>query len=176
MLRKFGTGRKRSSVYKTVFFKGKEVYLDIKKYLIGEVGESTHKVSSGIHRYEFSIQLPPTLPPSLKLSIGGIRYTMEIVLDRPLSIDTQLKIDFTIVRSDNLNQFSKLKLPCVSEEIKTFKSFWCTSDELSMMVAIPQSGYVPGQNIPITINYINKSNVKVERTKICLKKIIRYIR
>lgn len=101
---------------------------------------------------------------------------MEVVLDHPLSVDTQLKLDFTVVRNDDLNVRPELKVPCVREEIKTFKSFFRKSDEFNMIVTIPQSGYVPGQNIPVTINYINKSSVKVERTKICLKKIIRYIR
>lgn len=176
VLRKVGGGRKQSSVYKTIIFKGKEVYVDIKKYLLGAIGASVHKISRGIHRFRFSILLPPTLPPSLKISNGGIRYTMEVVLDHPLSVDTQLKLDFTVVRNDDLNMLPELKVPCAREEIKTFKSFFRKSDEFNMIVTIPQSGYVPGQNIPVTINYINKSSVKVERTKICLKKIIRYIR
>lgn len=176
VLRKVDTGRKRSPVTKTIAYKGKEVYLDIKKYLLGEVGATAHKVPRGIHRYRFSVSLPPTLPPSLKISNGGIRYTMEVVLDHPPSIDTQLILDFTVVRNDDLNLFPESKVPCVNEETKTFKSFFRKLTELNMIVTIPQSGYVPGQNIPITINYINRSKVKVERTKICLKKIIRYIR
>jgi hypothetical protein len=47
---------------------------------------------------------------------------------------------------------------------------------LMVTVTIPCGGFTPGSTIPIMIEYMNKSNVQVERTKINLKRIIKFNR
>lgn len=56
-------------------------------------------------------------------------------------------------------------------------SFWCgpcTSGQLTIMAHIPQSGYVPGQNISISAIVTNMSNIGVEYMRFSLRKVVLY--
>lgn len=55
---------------------------------------------------------------------------------------------------------------------KSFCCFCCKSGPLSAIILIPASGYVPGQNIPITAEIDNASNVNVDRLKVILRKTV----
>lgn len=150
--------------------------MNTKTYLFGSKGGDNIEVSSGTHRYDFACSLPIQLPASFEASHGHIRYNVEAVLDIPWRFDKESKVKFTLARLNNLNDFPDLKLACRSEEIKRFCCLFCESQPLMMTVTLPFSGFVPGQNIHVTINYNNKSDVEVNRTQISLKRIIRYNR
>lgn len=42
---------------------------------------------------------------------------------------------------------------------------------MSATVSIPWSGFVPGQIIPVAIQYENQSSVEVEKVKVSLRKV-----
>lgn len=171
-----GSGVKRRNVNKRVHFEGKEVYLNSQTYLFGAEGADHFDVQGGIHRYEFSCQLPPSLPGSFKASYGHTSYSVEALLDSPFTFEGEFKLQFTVLRNDDLNLEPQLKLPCTCEEIKQFRCLFCQSDPLMMTVTLPFSGFAPGQLIPITVIYHNKSDVAVSKTKICLQRVIRFNR
>lgn len=145
-------------------------------YLFGSKGGDNIEVASGTHRYDFACSLPSQLPASFEASHGHIRYTVEAVLDIPWRFDKETKVQFTLVRLNNLNEFPDLKLACRSEEIKRFCCSFCESQPLIMTVTLPFSGFIPGQNIHVNVNYNNTSDVQVDRTRISLNRIIRYNR
>ena len=149
-----------------VLYEGKEVYINTKTYLFGSDGGDSIEVQAGTHRYEFECQLPPFIPASFVAKRGQIRYHIETSLDVPWGFDKEFKFPFTVIRVEDLNLLSLLKLPSRGEEIRKFCCLFCESDILMMTVTIPFSGYVPGQRIPITVDYENKSDVDVNRTKI----------
>lgn len=62
--------------------------------------------------------------------------------------------------------------PMKLELEKSFCCFCCKSGPLAVTILIPFSGYVPGQNIPITAEVDNASNINVDRLKIVLRKIV----
>lgn len=171
-----GTGNNRRTVTHTIHFNGKNVYVNTKTYLFGHDGATAVEMPSGTHRYNFALQLPPLLPASFEASHGHIRYEVEAVLDVPWGFDKEFKLQFTIVRNDDLNFDPQLRMPCQMEEITTFCCLFCQSAPLMMTVSVPCTGFAAGQNIPININYVNKSDVDATRTKINLKRIIRYNR
>jgi Arrestin (or S-antigen), N-terminal domain/Arrestin (or S-antigen), C-terminal domain len=168
-----GSGEDRRTQTKTTFFEGNEVYLNSKNFLFGSEGGNAVEMPSGVHRYNFECQLPPQLPASCEASHGNIRYSVQAVLDAPWKIDKEFKRQFTVL-NDWLTDIPELKVPSQHEEVRRFCWLLCRSDPLLMTVSMPCTGYTPGQVIPVTVSYVNKSNVDVIRTKIGFKKIIRF--
>lgn len=171
-----GTGDNRRQETRTEIYEGKDVYLDQRTYLFGAKGASPTELLPGTHRYEFECQLPPMIPASFEASHGHIRYHVEAVLDLPWRFDKEFKLQFHIMRNDDLNEYPELAIPCKMEEFKHFCCLFCRSDPLFMTVSVPCSGYVPGQTVKVNVNFDNKSSIEVQRTKINLKRIIRFNR
>jgi hypothetical protein len=167
---------KRKLKRRTVHYHGEEIYLNSRTYLMGHQGRSAEQIPAGIHRFTFETILPQTIPGSFEGTFGNIRYNVEACLDIPWRFDKEFKVQFTVVRKDDLNQFPELRIPCKNEQMKRFCCLFCESDPLMVTVTIPCGGFTPGSTIPIMIEYMNKSNVQVERTKINLKRIIKFNR
>lgn len=72
----------------------------------------------------------------------------------------------------NNSTYIKFQEPTKLELEKSFCCFCCKSGPLAVNILIPVSGYVPGQNIPITAEVDNASNINVDRLKIVLRKIV----
>ena len=157
-----------------MYFEGKEVYLNSRTYLFGQRGGPTFEIHPGIHKYDFVCQLPDMLPYTVELRHGSIRYYVEAVLDIPWSFDKEIKVPFTVVRCDDLNLSPELRIAQKYEEVKTFCCLFCASGPLVMTVSIPYTGFAVGQRVPIKIDYVNKSDVDVERTRIKLKRYFSY--
>lgn len=119
--------------------------------------------------------LPPLLPTSFEAKHGSIRYLINVVIDRPWKFDLTYKNAFTVLKQLDLNyENPALKIPTKMEIVKTFYCFLCKSKPLYMAASIPVSGYVCGQNIVVSIEMNNESNINVDDVKISLKKIIYY--
>lgn len=174
--RSVGVGNNQRTTHHTANYEGKHVYIDDKSYLFGNDQAPAVEVPSGVHRYDFALQLPPMLPASLEAPKGHIRYEIEAVLDIPWSYDKEFKLQFTLVRNEDLSLDPQLRLPVDYEEIRTFCCFFCKSQPIILTVCLPRTGYTAGEYIPISINYVNKSDVDASRTKINLKQMIRYKR
>lgn len=67
-----------------------------------------------------------------------------------------------------------LQIPAEVEVVKTFWCGICTSGPLYLKVKIPQTGFVPGQAIPIRTEIVNSSNVKATEISFYLRKLITY--
>lgn len=157
-----------------VHFEGKEVYLNSRTYLFGQHGGPSFEIQPGIHRYSFACQLPDLLPYTVELKHGSIRYHAEAVLDIPWSFDKEIKMPFTLVRHDDLNMYSELRVGQKYEEVKTFCCLFCESGPLIMTVTVPYTGFAVGHGVNIKIDFVNKSDVDVLRTKLKLKRRIEY--
>lgn len=167
---------KRSTRNKLKEYEGDEVLIKHEAYLFGYKNAGPVEMPSGTHRYEFSCHLSPSLPCSFEGRFGCIQYHVEAVLDVPWSLENEFKLPFTLVRYDDLNKQPDLKIPVNVEEVETFCCFCCMSEPMTMTVTLPYSGYALGQRIPVTVNYVNKSNVEIIQTMITLKKFVRYNR
>ncbi|CRK98599.1 CLUMA_CG012199, isoform A [Clunio marinus] len=169
-----GSGKNRRTRSRTVHFEGKNVYLNAKTYLFGAPGAEATEIESGTHRFNFTCQLPPMIPGSFEGSYGNIRYHIEAVLDVPWGFDKEYKVQFTVVQLEDLNNDPGLSIAVQNEESKTFCCLFCESDPLFMTVTIPYSGFTPGQIIPVTVKYNNKSNVEIDYTRISLVKVVKF--
>lgn len=157
-------------------YEGKEVYMLQKIYGKGSKGGPDIVMPSGTHRYDFSCLLPSSLPASLETSHGSIRYMVKSVIDIPWKIDKEFKVQFNVARNDDINEFPKLTLPLQIEQNKRFFCLFCKPKPLKMTVTLPHSGYKPGQNIHLSVYYVNMSNAVVDSTRITLKRLIHFNR
>jgi Arrestin (or S-antigen), N-terminal domain len=157
-------------------YKRKEVILNTKTFLLASEKSKPVKMASGAHRFDFECQLPASLPASLEASHGYIRYHIAACLDIPWRSEKRFRLEFTVVRNDDLNMFPELKLPCTSKREKSFRGFCRRTKQLTMTAAIPFGGYTSGQHIHVITHFNNQSEVQVNRTKIVLVRKIRYKR
>ncbi|CRK98600.1 CLUMA_CG012215, isoform A [Clunio marinus] len=155
-------------------FNGKTVYLNTKTYLFGSPGGDSIQMPSGTHRYDFLCQLPPLIPGSFEASHGHIRYHIEAVLDVPWSSNKEFKLGFTVIRADDLNNDPSLNLATSGEAVRKFCSLFCMSEPLYIKVTLPRLGFVRGEEIPVTIEFDNKSNKEIRGGKIYVLRIILY--
>lgn len=171
-----GLGESRKTAKKIVHYMGKEVYLNTQTYLLGSHDGEVIKIARGMHKFQFSFQLPSELPASFEASHGHINYNIEAVLDNPWGLDRRFKMEFTVVRCDDLNEFPELMIQTESEEIKHFCEIFRKSKPLLMSASLSHTGYVPGETIKVRIKYVNHSKVDVQSTRIHLIRTIRFNR
>ena len=70
--------------------------------LISESSESSMH-PSGIHKYRFELQVPPTTPSSFEGGFGYVRYWCKATIDRPWRFNHDTKNPFTLIRHVDLN-------------------------------------------------------------------------
>lgn len=158
----------------TINFRGNEQYFCIGYYLVGG-SQDDFILPEGEHSYPFSTLLPPALPSSFEGTHGHIRYTVKVKIDRPWKFDHETKTAFTVLCPVDLNTNETAMIPVKQELEKKFCCWCCESGPLTLVFTVPVSGYVSGQDIPVTIEIDNASNVTV-RDVICkLKKLITFI-
>lgn len=136
----------------------------------------TVRLSSGTYTFGFECQLPETLPASLEASHGYIRYHIAACLDTPWRSEKRSRLEFKVVRNDDLNEFPELKLPCTRKEIKKIRNFCFKTEKLCITSALPFGGFTSGQNIHVITHFDNQSDMQVNRTRISLVRKVRYKR
>ncbi|CRL01839.1 CLUMA_CG015340, isoform A [Clunio marinus] len=151
-------------------FKGENFYLNSKTYLFGGPNAEAREVDKGTHRFGFSRELPSLIPGSFESPIGYIKYHIEAFLDVPSDINEKFLSPFKVVRNDNLNNDPSLS----REETKWFELSCVGSEPLLIDLSLPQSGYIPGEEITLTVKIDNQSNYLMTRCILYLKKIIKY--
>lgn len=133
------------------------------------------EIAPGAYQFNFQAILPPLLPTSFEAKHGSIRYLINVVIDRPWKFDLTYKVAFTVIKQLDLNyENPALKIPTKMEIVNTFYCGLCKTAPLYFAVSIPISGFVSGQNIPVSVEINNESRIDVEDIKITLKKIIFY--
>ncbi|KAG5676255.1 hypothetical protein PVAND_006103 [Polypedilum vanderplanki] len=155
----------------TVSYEGLEIYINTKIYLFGNSGAEAIEIGAGIHRFNFSCELPYQLPYSMHTSHGEIMYFVKAVLDIPWAFDKECQIPFLIVRYEDLNLYPRLRLPLDVDKLTTF---FLDSEPLKTTISLPYTGFAIGQKIPIKIKYLNQGTVSVKETEIKLKRLISF--
>jgi len=66
------------------------------------------------------------------------------------------------------------KVPAHSETSKTYCCWPCRSDPLALQLTVPQTGFVPGQSIPLTVLITNDSHIPVEQLLMSFVMLVTY--
>ncbi|XP_037952535.1 arrestin domain-containing protein 2-like [Teleopsis dalmanni] len=157
----------------TTYYSGHEDYIASTTYVVGsEMGLAELTIEPGTQVYNFACQIPPNCPTSYESLHGYIRYTVKVVLIRPWKFDQTFTKGFTVLAIRDLN-YEPMALPPVHAiASKTFCCWPCKSSPLQLDIDLPQTGFVPGQNIPVSILVTNDSHIPVEEMKISLAMLV----
>lgn len=151
---------------------GEQQYFHYVRDLFGKKHGMMMEVVAGEYKYPFEYELPSNVAYSTEGKYGEIYYGIKLVLDVPHQVDKVIRLPLTVVRYEDLNLMPLLKYPTQEEVSQTFCYFFICclgSSPLHISVSVPFTGYVPGQQIPISIEMNNQSHVPVKSTKITLK-------
>ncbi|XP_023175766.2 arrestin domain-containing protein 17 [Drosophila hydei] len=160
----------------TKLYAGREDYLASQTYLLGsEQTNDRHTIQAGVHNYNFACQLPYQCPSSFEGRYGCIRYIVKVLLIRPWKYDQAYTHGITVLKMMDLNvETPQLRLAAHSENYRTFCCGPLKTAPVKMELHLPQSGYVPGQRIPVTVVVINNSGVSVSELRLSLVMLVRY--
>uniref|UniRef100_A0A034WA43 Arrestin domain-containing protein 3 n=1 Tax=Bactrocera dorsalis TaxID=27457 RepID=A0A034WA43_BACDO len=159
----------------TTHYRGHEDYIKSRTYLLSSNENQSAVIEPGIHTYTFACLLPITCPSSFEGIYGYIRYLTRVELVRPWKFNQNFTRGFTVLKMMDLNYDSPLlRVPSKSEAQKVFCCGPCKTQPLEVHVSLPQSGYVPGQVIPVSVLISNETKIKVEELKIELVMLVCY--
>lgn len=147
--------------HEEVDYKGHEDYFEATYFLIGGVSQE-FRLPPGEHVYNFSTTLPPYIPPSFESKDGHIRYTLKVKVHGPHDSDHEIGSIFTVLSHVDLNKDLTLKEPASRMGEKTLCCLCCASGPLTLVASVPSTGFVCGQDIPITVEIENGTNKKVK--------------
>ena len=144
---------------------GSEDYCKLQNYLLANKNESSGgriELQPGTYQYPFVFQIPPDVPPTYEGKWGSVRYFIKVTMEIPWALDVVQETQINVTSPFDLNSDGECAKPFVLTKGKQFFTCCCASDPLSIEVAIPVCGYIPGQSIPLTIKCENKSNVYIK--------------
>ena len=136
------------------------------------VGDSV-EYPAGIHNFNFACLLPPGLPSSIEATRGSIRYNVHAVLDIPWGRDKEFTAPFNVVKIEDLNAWPHLRVPREAHTKKSFNTIPCGGIML-IQATVPVAGFVPGETIPVEIDYKNTTGLTVQYTKVTMLKSTEY--
>lgn len=148
---------------------GKIVYIEVKKYLIGNENSGSILVEPGVYFYDFKYELLPSLPESFSGKFGSISYEITAVQDIPWHTDEKCSVPIFVERHNNLPE---ARHPFVVEKVKKFACF--TGNCKITVTLVNGIEYAAGEVIPIKIEYKNVANDTIEQTKVGFKRQIVY--
>ncbi|XP_055550746.1 arrestin domain-containing protein 4-like [Wyeomyia smithii] len=151
-------------------FSGREEYLNALTYVVGGPNGPVLEIPPGSHTFKFACPLPVTLPTSFEGQFGHVRYTITVVVERPTYQNTSHREGLTVLRQVNLNDEPSLWDAKKLELSKQFGWWIFKSDPLDISVEVPSTGYVPGQHIPVLVQWNNGSSVIINGIRIKLYK------
>lgn len=157
----------------TTTYTDNDLYFEKHMTLFGGSG-STEMLPAGSHFFQFCMVVPNHLPSSFEGKYGHIRYTVKGILGRPWTFSHEVMASFIVMSTLDLNLDPVNKVPVQLETTKHFCCFCCKSGPLTFVMHLPAKGYIPGQDIPITVEIENGSNVKVCNVACELWKTVSY--
>jgi len=130
------------------------------------------EINEGNYSYNFSLQLPLTLPYSIESKFGYIRYKIESrITTTEAKRDLFCRKVFSVARIEDLNLYADLRLSSEAEVIKTFCCCWCISKPISIKLLTPKTGYAKGERISVTAQIVNDSNVNISKCLMVFKRL-----
>lgn len=161
--------------YRSEVYSSHEQYLNSQTALFGTIEGPTVKLPAGEHTYQFACALPERLPGSMSSHEADIKYSVKLVMDVPWGMDSTKKQHFEVVNVVDLNHNISLRMPVQLEEVKSFCMCSWRAQEAVVSVTVPQGGYVPNEEIPVSCTINNKSNAAFEGVSITLQRIVKAI-
>ncbi|KAL4153374.1 hypothetical protein QTP88_001207 [Uroleucon formosanum] len=119
-----------------------------RRLVTAATGFSEYQLEFGEYVYPFNFSLPHEIPSKFKIK-----------MNIPWRKNIEKEIMFEVISPIHLNDEPSLA------ELKTAlkEKFYCCwlykSGSMKLIAYIPYNGFIPGQSIPVTVEFYNKSNV-----------------
>ncbi|KAH8280915.1 hypothetical protein KR054_004488 [Drosophila jambulina] len=157
-------------------YNGYEKYLSSKVYLLGSETSSEMSLEPGVRTYNFACQIPIHCPSSFEGTHGRIRYMVDVNIIQPRKYDSIFTRPFTVVQVMDMQTYQSVsQVPVQARSEKTFGVWPFRSSPLSLELTLPQTGFVPGQTVPLKVLVGNESSIRVHEMKVGLAMMITYI-
>ncbi|XP_061393222.1 arrestin domain-containing protein 17-like [Musca vetustissima] len=162
----------KDSKDKHTYYRGHIDYINSITQLLSQSSSDTPVIiEPGVHSFSFACHIPTTCPSSFEGNKGHIRYLIQVDLVRPWKFDQSYTRGFTVLKVMDLNYDTPLlKMPVNNQMSKVFCCGPMKTDPLQIEIHLPQSGYVPGQLIPISI--VSTNDTKVPINEICVRLVM----
>ncbi|XP_017053003.1 arrestin domain-containing protein 2 [Drosophila ficusphila] len=156
-------------------YNGFEKYLSSKVYLLGSDISSEMTLEPGTRSFNFASQIPINCPSSFEGTHGRIRYMVDVNIVQPWKYDSLFSRAFTVIQVRDINTYQGVsQVPVQAKTEKTFGVWPFRSDPLTIELNLPQTGFVPGQTVPVNVVVGNESKIKVHEVKVALSMMITY--
>ncbi|XP_055610923.1 uncharacterized protein LOC129757664 [Uranotaenia lowii] len=142
----------------TITFKGEESYLNIEQHLVDFKNKSTI-LQAGFYTYQFRIALPGDLPTWMEKDFATIRYTMEAVLEYS---EQRTSCSSKILRILGRTDFHGTNQQPFEIVQNKKIGFWRPKN-LQVTFALPGTGFLPGQNIPLLVQFASDCDTKIRK-------------
>ncbi|XP_016954394.1 arrestin domain-containing protein 2 [Drosophila biarmipes] len=159
----------------TESFNGYEKYLSSKCFLLGSETSPEICLAPGTRSYNFASQIPINCPSSFEGSHGRILYKVDVNITQPWIYDSVFSRAFTVIQVMDLGTYESVsQVPVQARTEKTFGVWPFRSDPLTLELNLPQTGFVPGQTVPVNVLVGNESKIRVHEVKVGLAMMITY--
>lgn len=144
-------------------------------YLFGEKDAESRTIAMGVHKYNFSVLIPPTAPYSIEGSHGYVRYRIDANLDIPWDVDLHTEAAFRVVRPLDLNLFPMLKTPVNAADSIVISYCCCQDRPIHLVLQLPKQGYAVGETIEARVVLDNRGSHTFYKSSLSLEKLFTYI-
>ncbi|XP_043580142.1 arrestin domain-containing protein 17-like [Bombus pyrosoma] len=161
----------------TLYVMKSEDYFVLKHDILNiSEGELEREIPKGRTEYPFIFTLPHNIPCSFEFECGYIRYTMNVVMERPFTFVHKCRTAFSVISCLDLNSYPERCIGIHDEMDKNFGFMcWMGGASLKLQIVMPCTGFVPGQIIAARIEYWSTSNIPIRKMSTKLVRTIRCI-
>ncbi|XP_055641776.1 arrestin domain-containing protein 2-like isoform X2 [Toxorhynchites rutilus septentrionalis] len=146
----------------------KESYIDFRMKLLDDFEHKPILLSPGVHCFPFKLGLPVSLPSTFLGKHGWIQYYCKASLQETSGIAHKNQQVFIVLNPIDLN----LEEPMLSDPVEASVSHRVgvgyLGGTIRCNVGLDKRAYVPGENILLTGEIYNKSNVAIKSLKYAL--------
>ncbi|XP_053691121.1 arrestin domain-containing protein 2-like [Sabethes cyaneus] len=165
---KGATTRRREKSY------DKENYIDFRMKLLDDFDNKAILLAPGVHCFPFKLGLPVSLPSTFIGQHGWIQYYCKTSLQESSGITHRNQQVFIVLNPIDLNLEDPLLSDPVEASLSHRVGVGYLGGTIRCNIGLDKRAYVPGENILLTGEIRNQSNVTVKALKYALIETIQY--
>lgn len=120
-------------------------------------------LEAGVHNYDFTFLLPPSLPSTFEFPYGYIRYSIKAFVDIPLAFDPKDRVDLAVISVLDVTTLPEsLRQPCQAKDESMLGCCWIYNTvPVAMEAQINKRLFIVGETIKINMEITNNSGDNV---------------
>ncbi|XP_055605926.1 arrestin domain-containing protein 4-like [Uranotaenia lowii] len=152
----------------------KENYIDFRMKLLDDFDGKPILLSPGVHCFPFKLGLPVSLPSTFIGQHGWIQYYCKTSLRESSGITHKNQQVFLVLNPIDLNLEDPILSDPLEASVNHRVGVGVLGGTVRCNVGLDRRAYVPGENILLTGETYNRSNVTIKSVKYALVETIQY--